>query len=136
ALPAASLAARFGPVLSAPAVRRYLQRAGWRWARPRLAPATYAPGRQRRRDPAAALKLDLIARALASPATVLYLDECELHLLPVLRACWMKGPRWRGPPPRQNVKRTPFCALNARTRQVVWTPPPRQRARAFAPLLQ
>src|SRR5262249_61826596 len=126
ALPAASLAARFGPVLSAPAVRRYLQRAGWRWARPRLAPATYAPGRQRRRDPAAALKLGLIARALASPATVLYLDECELHLLPVLRACWMKGPRWRGPPPGEDGQQTPVCGVHARPCPVVWGARPPQ----------
>jgi len=133
---AAFLAARFRLVLSTPSVRRYLQRAGWRWARPRLAPATYAPGRQRRRDPAAALKLGLIARALAAPATVLYLDECELHLLPVLRACWMKGPRWRVPTPGQNVKRTLFGALNARTGQVVWTPRPRKRATDFVAFLE
>jgi transposase len=132
---AAFLAARFRLVLSPPSVRRYLHQAGWRWARPRLAPATYAPGRQRRHDPAAALKLGLIARALASPATVLYLDECELHLLPVLRACWMKGPRWRVPTPGQNVKRTLFGALNARTGQVVWTPRPRKRASDFVAFL-
>jgi transposase len=133
---AAFLAARFRLVLSPPSVRRYLHQAGWRWARPRLAPATAAPGRQRRSDPAAALKLGLIARALASPATVLYLDECELHLLPVLRACWMKGPRWRVPTPGQNVKRTLFGALNARTGQVVWTPRPRKRATDFVAFLE
>ena len=133
---AAFLAARFRLVLSPPTVRRYLRQAGWRWARPRLAPATAAPGRQRRSDPAAALKLGLIARALASPATVLYLDECELHLLPVLRACWMKGPRWRVPTPGQNVKRTLFGALNARTGQVVWTPRPRKRASDFVAFLE
>src|SRR4051812_501051 len=132
---AAFLAARFRLALSPCSVRRYLHQAGWRWARPRLAPATTAPGRQRRRDPAAALKLGLIARALASPATVLYLDECELHLLPVLRACWMKGPRWRVPTPGQNVKRTLFGALNARTGQVVWMPRPRKRASDFVAFL-
>src|SRR5215210_3441236 len=57
---AAFLAARFGLALSPPSVRRYLHQAGWRWARPRLAPATHAPGRQRKSDPAAAVKLGLI----------------------------------------------------------------------------
>jgi transposase len=132
----AFLAARFGLALSPPSVRRYLHQAGWRWARPRLAPATYAPRHQRRSDPAAAVKLARIAQALASPATVLYLDECELHLLPVIRACWMKGARWRVPTPGQNVKRTLFGALNARTGQLVWTPRPRKRASDFVAFLE
>jgi transposase len=132
---AAFLAARFGLALSASSIRRYLHQAGWRWARPRLAPATYAPRRQRRSDPAAAVKVGLIARALASSATVLYLDECDLQLLPVIRACWMKGPRWRVPTPGQNVKRTLFGALNARTGQMIWTPRPRKRAVDFVAFL-
>jgi transposase len=133
---AAYLAARFHLALSPPSVRRYLHQAGWRWARPRLAPATYAPRRQRRSDPAAAVKLGLIARALAASATVLYLDECELHLLPVLRACWMKGPRWRVPTPGQNVKRTLFGAFHARTGQLVWLPRARKRASDFVAFLE
>jgi transposase len=132
---AAFLAARFGLALSPPSVRRYLHRAGWRWARPRLAPATHAPRPQRRSDPAAAVKLGLIARALASAATVLYLDECDLQLLPVIRACWMKGPRRRVPTPGQNVKRTLFGALDARTGGVVWLPRARKRAGDFVAFL-
>lgn len=112
---AAFLAVRFGVTLSAGRVRHYLHATGWRWARPRLAPATHAPARQRKQDPAAPLKLALIARALAGAATVLYLDECELHLLPVVRAMWMKGPRLRVPTPGQNAKRAFFGALDART---------------------
>ena len=73
------LAGRFHLTLSATSVRRLLRQAGWRWGRPRLAPATHAPRPQRKDDPATALKLALIARALASTATVLYLDECERH---------------------------------------------------------
>jgi transposase len=132
---AAFLAARFGLALSPPSVRRYLHQAGRRWARPRLAPATYAPRRQRRSDPAAAVKLELIARARASAATVLYLDECDLQLLPIIRACWMKGPRWRVPTPGQNVKRTLFGALDARTGRVVWLPRARKRASDFVAFL-
>jgi transposase len=111
----AFLAARFRVRLSAGRVRHYLHRLGWRWARPRLAPATHAPPGQRKVDPAAALKLGLIARAVASAAAVLYLDECELQLLPVVRAMWMKGPRVRVPTPGRNARRAVFGALDART---------------------
>jgi transposase len=114
----AFLAGRFRLSLSVSSVRRYLHAAGWRWARPRLAPATHAPAGQRKDDPATATKLALIGRALASTATVLYLDECDLQLLPVIRACWMKGPRLRVPTPGQNVKRAVFGALDARTGRV------------------
>jgi transposase len=130
------LAARFRLVLSPATVRRYLQQAGWRWARPRLAPATHAPRGQRKEDPAAPLKLALIAQAVASAATLLYLDECDLHLLPVIRACWMKGPRLRVPTPGHNVKRTLFGALDARTGQVHHLVRPRKRAAQFIEFLE
>jgi transposase len=112
---AAFLQARFGLVLSLSSVRRYLKASTWRWARPRLAPASQAPGGQSKRDPETAGKLARIATALATAATVLYLDECELQLLPVVRAMWMKGPRVRIPTPGQNAKRAVFGALNAHT---------------------
>jgi transposase len=118
ALLSAFLAARFGLSLSVSSVRRYLRAADWRWARPRLAPATHAPIGQRKDDPATAVKLALIGQARAAAATVLYLDECELQLLPVIRSRWMKGPRLRVPTPGQNVKRAIFGALDARTGQV------------------
>lgn len=44
---------------------------------------------------------------------VLFLDECDLHLLPVLRACWQQGPRLRVPTPGTNAKRAFFGALDA-----------------------
>ena len=133
---AAFLVARFRLVLSPASVRRYLRRAGWRWARPRLAPATHAPGIQRKDDPAGPLKLTLIARALASAATVLYLDECEPHLLPVIRPRWMKGPRLRVPTPGQNAKRAVFGALDARTGRVRHLVRPRKRAAQFVEFLE
>jgi transposase len=132
---AAFLATRFRLVLSTASVRRYLHQAGWRWARPRLAPATHAPRGQRRDDPATLLKLALIAQAVASAATLLYLDECDLHLLPVIRACWMKGPRLRVPTPGQNAKRALFGALDARTGQVHHVIGPRKRAAQFVAFL-
>jgi transposase len=132
---AAFLATRFRLVLSTASVRRYLHQAGWRWARPRLAPATHAPAGQRKEDPAAPLKLALLAQAVASAATLLYLDECDLHLLPVIRACWMKGPRRRIPTPGQNAKRALFGALDARTGRVHHLVRPHKRAAQFVDFL-
>jgi transposase len=133
---AAFLATRFRLVLSPASVRRYLHQAGWRWARPRLAPATHAPRGQRKEDPATHLKLALIAQAVASAATLLYLDECDLHLLPVIRACWMKGSRLRVPTPGQNAKRALFGALNGRTGQLHHLVRPRKRAAQFVEFLE
>jgi len=132
---AAFLATRFRLVLSPGSVRRYRHQAGWRWARPRLAPATQAPRGQRKEDPATPLKLALIAQAVASAATLLYLDECDLHLLPVIRACWMQGSRLRVPTPGQNAKRALFGALDARTGQLHQLIRPRKRAAQFVEFL-
>ena len=109
------LALRHGVHLSAKSVRRALHAGGWRWARPRLAPATHAPAEQRKEDPAAGWKLALIRQVVAGAATVLYLDECELQLLPLVRALWMRGERVRVPTPGQNAIRVLFGALNAHT---------------------
>jgi transposase len=104
------LATRFGLVLSCSSVRRYLHRMDWRWARPRLAPA-------RKTDPQAPAKEAALTaaqdEAAQGRAHLLYLDECELHLLPVLRAMWMKGPRVRVPTPGTNARRAFFGALEA-----------------------
>jgi transposase len=133
---AAYLLSTFGLRLSPRRVRAHLRTTGWRWARPRLAPATHAPGAQRKTDPAAALKLRLMTQALASSATVLYLDECELHLLPVVRAMWMQGPRVRIPTPGQNAKRVLFGALDARSGRVLHLLRPRKRAQDFVTFLE
>ena len=114
ALLAAFLAARFGLALSPSTVRRHLKGAGWRWRRPRLAPASVLP---RKRDPDALAKWAAIAaaagRAAGGACHLLFLDECDLHLLPVLRACWQKGPRLRVPTPGTNAKHAFFGALDA-----------------------
>ena len=132
---AAFLASRFRLVLSARTLRRHLHATGWRWARPRLDVATHAPCGQRKEDPATPVKLRLIERALGSAATVLYLDECDLQLLPVVRAMWMKGPRLRIPTPGQNAKRTIFGALDARTGALHYLIRPRKRAVDFIAFL-
>jgi transposase len=129
------LLARLGLALSPSSVRRHLHASGWRWARPRLDVATHAPRGQRQEDPAAPLKPRLIERALHSAAVVLYLDECELQLLPVIRARWMKGPRVRVPTPGQNAKRALFGALDARTGVLHHLLRPRKRAGDFVAFL-
>ena len=139
----AFVAARFQLVLSASRVRQVLHQLDWRWARPRLAPATHAPRGQRKEDPAAPLKLALIAKALAQAAagaaTVLSLDECALALLallPVVRAMWMKGPRVRVPTPGTNAKRTFFGALDARTGAFHYAVRPKKLAVHFVAFLE
>ena len=133
---AAFLLARFGLALSRTTVRRHLHACGWRWARPRLDVATHATAGQRKGDPAAPFKLRRIAGALASAAVVLYLDECELQLLPVIRAAWMKGARARVPTPGQNAKRAIFGALDARTGVLHHLIRPRKRAADFLAFLE
>jgi len=133
---AAFLAARFRLRLSPTSVRRHLKAGGWRWARPRLAPATHAPAGQRKVDPASEWKLAQIARALATTAPVLYLDECELQLLPVIRDMWMKGPRVRVPTPGQNRKRAVFGALDARSGALQYAIRERKRAVDFLAFLE
>lgn len=102
---AAFLFSRFRLALSPASMRRYLKATGWRWARPRLAPA-------RKPDPEAPAKLAALRRAQQAAATgvghLLYLDECALHLLPTIRAMWMKGPRQRVPTPGLNAKHAFF----------------------------
>jgi transposase len=119
------LAWRFHLHLSEARVRGYLHQLGWRWARPRLAPA-------RAHDPEAATKLagiqtakEAVARGLGH---LLYVDETDLHLLPVVRAMWMKGPRVRVPTPGQNARHAFFGALEAATGHWHWADHPTKRA--------
>ena len=133
---AAFLLARFRLPLSPSSVRRHLKAGGWRWARPRLAPAPHAPVGQRKVDPASEWKLVQIARALAATATVLYLDECEVQLLPVIRTMWMKGPRPRVPTPGQNRKRAIFGALDARAGALHYALRERKRAVDYVAFLE
>src|SRR5712691_1951094 len=134
---AAFLAQRFRLVLAPSSVRRLLRAQGWRWCRPRLAPASTL---RRKRDPATATKLAALARAQAAAAAgeavLLYLDECELHLLPVLRAMWQKGLRRRIPTPGTNAKRAFFGALDAASGHLHWTDQDRKLAVHFVAFLQ
>jgi transposase len=132
---AAFRASRFRLALSPSSVRRHLPRMGWRWRRPRLAPATHAPGRQKKVDPRATPKLAQIAQALASTATVLYLDESERPLRPVVWSMWMTGRRVRIPTPGQNATRVLVGALNAHTGALAHLVRSRKRAVDFVAFL-
>jgi hypothetical protein len=66
---------------------------------------------------------------------LVYVDESDLHLLPLLRAMWMKGRRLRVPTPGQNRKHAFFGALDALTGQWVWADHPRKLAVHFVPFL-
>ena len=133
----AFLASRFRLRLSAATVRRLLHRTGWRWARPRLAPAGML---RRRRDPEAPSKLAALERAKALAARglihLLFCDECDLHLLPVIRAMWMKGERVRVPTPGRNARHAFFGALDARSGQFHWADHDRKRAAHFVAFLE
>src|SRR5260221_8704154 len=133
ALLAAFLARRFRLVLSRSSVRRYLHRLGWRWARPRLAPA-------RRADPEAAAKGAALAQAARAAAQgvahLLYLDESELHLLPLVRARWMKGRRVRIPTPGSNARHAFFGALDAGSGRWLWADHDRKLAVHFVAFLE
>lgn len=131
------LAARFQVVLSCATVRRYLRLMGWRWARPCLAPASLV---RAKRDPQTAAKLAAIAAAWAVVAAgighLLYLDECDLHLLPVLRAMWMKGERVRVATPGQNARHAFFGALDAGSGVFHWVDHERKLAAHFVAFLE
>ncbi len=133
ALLSAFLATRFGLVLSRASVRRYLHIQGWRWRRPRLDPA-------RKHDPEAASKLAAIERARESAskglAHLLYFDECDLHLMPVIRSMWMNGRRVRVPTPGKNRRHTFSGALDAVTGQWHWADHDRKLAVHFVAFLK
>lgn len=74
--------------------------------------------------------------AAAGIARLLYLDECDLHLLPVVRATWMKGPHLRVPTPGKNAKRAFFGALDATCGRLHWVDHDRKLASHFVAFLQ
>ena len=137
ALLSAFLAVQFCLRLSCSSVRRCLKAMDWRWARPRLAPASVL---RKKRDPQAGAKLAKIAEAATMVAQrvahMLYLDECDLHLLPLVRAMWMKGPRVRVPTPGINARWAFFGALDAATGIFHWADHDRKLAVYFAQFLE
>jgi transposase len=92
--------------LSHSSVRRLVHAMGYVWRRPRhVLP----------KDPETDSKMrHICSTLLAAPAhaVVLCLDECDIHLMPVLRAMWMRrGQQADVPTPGHNRKRGIFGAL-------------------------
>jgi transposase len=108
----ASHIAQFGIRVSASTVRRALKRLRFIWHRPKLAPA-------RRRDPQREAKeARLWAIWQDAMAHLVVIDECDIHLLPPVRAMWQRiGQQLRLPTPGQNAKRPVFGGLDVRTGQ-------------------
>jgi len=131
AMLAAYLATVHGVALSRTTVRRAVRALDYRWRRPRHA---------LRRDPEARAKMDrLAARVLGAPAAaaVLALDECDIHLLPVLRALWTRrGQQTRSPTPGGNRKRSVFGALDLETGTWHYAVCARKRAVEFVAFLE
>lgn len=104
------LVVRGGVALSGATVRRLLLALGFRWRRPKHSLPV---------DPAAGPKLwQLAATLLSAPAdaVVLALDECDVHLVPTLRAMWMRrGQQAEIMTPGSNRKRGVFGALAVET---------------------
>ena len=123
---AGHLASCFGLHFSQATLRRTLLALEFRWRCPRhLLP----------NDPLAATKMwALCERLLRAPkeAVILSLDECDVHLLPVLRAMWMpRGQQARVPTPGVNCKRSVFGALELVSGQWLYQVFERKRAVEF-----
>ena len=104
------LSQRFKVSVSPATLRRALDRADFVWGRPKLVLA-------KRPDPDAPAKLARLETVLAEPeATVIAADECEMQLLPLLRAMWhRRGHQPQVVTPGQNRKRPIFGGVNLRT---------------------
>jgi transposase len=108
---AGHLTRRFGVAVSPATVRRAVKAIGYRWRRPRLAPA-------RKIDPDKSQKLAKIQAVLQNVSDqvhILFEDESDMHLMPVLRAMWMRGRQRRIPTPGNNQKIHLFGALDIHT---------------------
>lgn len=101
---------RFKVQVSRSTLRRALPRAGFVWGRPKLVLPTG-------QDPATAAKLVRLDAALAdTQATLIAEDECDMMLLPVLRATWhRRGEQPVVLTPGKNQKRPVFGSVNLRT---------------------
>lgn len=101
---------RFRIWISRSTLRRALPVADFVWGRPKLV-------LPERRDPDEAAKVTHLNAILAdATATILAEDECDMMLLPILRATWhRRGAQPRVLTPGQNRKRPVFGTVNLRT---------------------
>lgn len=106
------LVRQYGIRVSQATIRRILMALDFRHNRPRHGPKKAV-------DPQLKRKLNAILGVLSSRVSgnhVLYEDEADIHLLPAIRAMWMKkGKQVRVPTPGTNSKKSIFGALDIRT---------------------
>lgn len=125
------LAASLGLSISRATLRRVLLTCDFRWRRPR---------HELPKDPDAAVKMwQLCERLLRVPkdAVILCQDECDLHMLPVLRAMWMRrGRQVRVATPGQNRKRSIFGALELSTGRFTYVVRERKKSVDFIAFLE
>ena len=123
--------------IGATTLRQALRRAGFRWTRPKGVLPQGTGVLPRKPDPLAEAKRERLAQALADPqATILAEDECDLHLLAVLRAMWQRVGQQRPIlTPGQNRKRGVFGALNLRTGEWQYALTERKRGVEFMAFL-
>jgi transposase len=119
--------------LSRATVRRVLWRLDYRWRRPRHTLPS---------DPHTREKMwwlcEQILRAPAQ-AIILCLDECDVHLMPVLRSMWMlrgKGQQAEVPTPGVNQKRCLFGALEWDSGRWVYELTERRRSEEFISFME
>jgi transposase len=113
ALLCAYLARELALSLGESTVRRVLHAAGFVWRRPKLIVRPSA------HEPEGLARQWAIVKAVieAGPETgVVYVDECDVQLLPVVRAMWMRrGQQVRVPTPGTNRKFSVFGGLDIRS---------------------
>ena len=120
------LAERLHCWLSPRSLTRLLHRLGFVWTRPKLT--------TRRDDPEAATREQLIAAAIAEHPTAprLYADECDVHLVPVIRGQYQRrGQQREVPTPGTNRKQAVFGFLNVLTGEWHFWLTPRKRSVDF-----
>lgn len=129
----AHLATSFGLEVSTATVRRLLWKLGYRWRRPRhILP----------QDPAARDKMWWLCKQLLTApkeTVILCLDECDIHLMPLLRSMWMlrgSGQQTEIPTPGQNCKRSLFGALEWDTGKWVYEVTQRKRSVEFIAFME
>jgi transposase len=129
----AHLAASLRLKVSPATVRRVLWKLGYRWRRPRhVLP----------QDPAARAKMWGLCEALLKApkeAVILCLDECDVHLMPVLRSMWMlrgRGQQADVPTPGLNCKRSLFGALEWESGRWVYEVTERKRSVEFIAFME
>jgi transposase len=101
---------RTGCLLSDSSLTRWIHRLGFGWYRPKLTVKATDPERDAR--------LAAIEAAVAAhpEAQRLYEDECDVHLLPVIRGQYQRvGQQREIPTPGTNAKQPVFGFLNVRT---------------------